>query len=100
MAQTDPPAKVASNDQLGLAPEREGQPRTMVVIDGEREEETGHWYSPAAVREMLAADRQAAWDAVDAWIKPGALGGNGCDQTAQRNGLILAANVLMGRIEA
>ena len=29
----------------------------MIIIDGAQEDETGHWYSPAAVREMLAAER-------------------------------------------
>jgi hypothetical protein len=48
----------SSNDMLCLAQERSGQPLMMTIIDGEREEETGHWYSPAAVREMLAAERE------------------------------------------
>lgn len=38
------------------------------------------------------------WEAVNALIKPGDLGGNGCDQNAQRNGLILAANVIAALI--
>lgn len=50
------PGALGSNDQLGLAPERAGQPRMMTIIDGEQEDETGHWYSPAAVREMLDAE--------------------------------------------
>ena len=47
---------------------------------------------------LMAAERQAAWDAVNKWIKPGDLGGNGWDMNAQRNGLILASNFLMDRI--
>ena len=43
---------------LGLAPEREGQPRMMTIIDRAQDDETGHWYSPEAVREMLAAERK------------------------------------------
>jgi hypothetical protein len=43
---------------LGLTPERAGQPRMMTIIDGAQEDETGHWYSPAAVREMLTAERE------------------------------------------
>lgn len=50
------PAKVRLTDGLGLAPERAGQPRMMTIIDGAQEDETGHWYSPAAVREMLDAE--------------------------------------------
>ena len=51
-------------------------------------------YAAAAV----ATERQAAWDAVNKWILPGDLGGNGCDNNAQRNGMILASNVLMERM--
>ena len=50
------------------------------------------------VAAAVAAEKQAAWDAVNHWIKPGDLGGDGWDNNAQRNGMILAANVLMGRI--
>jgi hypothetical protein len=35
------------------------------------------------------------WDAINKYIKPGMLPGNGCDESAQRNGMILASNVLM-----
>lgn len=38
---------------------------------------------------------QEAWDAVNAIIKPGRLPGNGTDRCAERNGMILAANVIM-----
>lgn len=37
---------------------------------------------------------------IDSLIKPGELQGNGCDETAQRNGLILAANALHGLLSA
>ena len=36
------------------------------------------------------------WSAINSWIKPGPLPGNGCDESAQRNGMVLATNVLMG----
>ena len=49
--------------------------------------------------QLMDAERKAAWNAVNAFIKPGDLGGNGCDQNAQRNGLILAANLLKQRLE-
>lgn len=52
------PLGSASSEGLGLAPERAGQPRMMTIIDGAQEDETGHWYSPAAVREMLAEERE------------------------------------------
>ena len=56
-------------------------------------------YDQSALDAAVAAERQAAWDSVSRWIKPGDLGGNGYDNNAQRNGMILAANVLMERIE-
>lgn len=37
---------------------------------------------------------EACKAAIDKWIKPGELQGNGCDDTAQRNGMILASNLL------
>lgn len=49
-------------------------------------------------RLVAAAERKAAWEAVNALIVPGDIGGNGTDPTAQRNGIVLAANVLMSRI--
>lgn len=51
------------------------------------------------VDNEVMADRVAAWEAINALIKVGPLPGNGCDETAQRNGLILAANILAARIE-
>jgi hypothetical protein len=51
-----------------------------------------------AMREAVQAERKAAWEAVNALIVPGDIGGNGTDPTAQRNGIVLAANVLMSRI--
>jgi hypothetical protein len=35
---------------------------------------------------------QECWDAINGMIQPGTLQGNGCDQTATRNGIVLAAN--------
>jgi hypothetical protein len=49
----------ASSEGLGpLAPERAGQPRLMTVTPEQADNMHGHWYSPAAVREMLAAERE------------------------------------------
>lgn len=50
------PLRVPLSEKLGLAPERDGQPRLMTIIGGANDE-TGHWYSPAAVREMLTTER-------------------------------------------
>lgn len=52
-----------------------------------------------AMRAVARRETQACWDDINAWIKPGELAGNGCDQTAQRNGMILASNILMERME-
>ena len=45
------------------------------------------------------AERQACWDEINSFIKQGPLPGNGCDESAQRNGLVLATNIIMGRLE-
>jgi hypothetical protein len=52
------PLALGSSEGLGLTPDRAGQPRLMTIIDGAQDDETGHWYSPAAVREMLAEERE------------------------------------------
>jgi hypothetical protein len=49
--------------------------------------------------DVVRAERRAAWEAVNKHIKMGKLQGNGCDETAQRNGLILAANLLRERLD-
>lgn len=38
------------------------------------------------------------WDAINAQIKEGNLPGNGWDESARRNGLIIAANILAGKL--
>ncbi len=66
-----------------------------------KEESFDERFTPAHRAALLAvyragqeAQRLEDWKAVNALIRPGNLGGNGCDQTAQRNGIILAANTL------
>ena len=46
------------------------------------------------------AERQACWDEINYFIKSGPLPGNGCDESAQRNGLVLATNIIVGRSNA
>jgi hypothetical protein len=41
-----------------------------------------------------AAEREKCLAAIDAHIAKGPLPGNGCDETAQRNGMVLAYNIL------
>lgn len=50
----------------------------------------------------LVAERtkQECWDEINKWIKLGELQGNGCDDTAQRNGMILASNLISGLMGA
>lgn len=48
---------------------------------------------------VAAAEREACMQRIDGLIKPGSLPGNGLDQTAQRNGLVLAYNALHARGE-
>lgn len=59
------PGNAPLSDHLGLAPEREGQPRMMTISDATSLDD-GHWYSPAAVREMLAAERERRARLLDA----------------------------------
>jgi len=48
---------------------------------------------------VIEKEREDAWEAVNALIVPGKIGGNGLDPSAQRGGIVLATNVLMQRIE-
>lgn len=48
-----------------------------------------------SAREAWEAAVNACWEAVNAGINRGSLPGNGCDQTAQRNGLVLATNIIL-----
>lgn len=47
-----------------------------------------------ALRNARKDERRACWEALNACIQPGHLSGNGTDKTAERNGLILACNIL------
>lgn len=49
-------------------------------------------YAPRISRQPLTAND--CWEAINALIKPGPLQGDGIDKTAERNGLIFAANVI------
>lgn len=42
---------------------------------------------------------QEAWNAIQAQIKTGPLPGNGGDKQAQRNGLILASNIVFSMMQ-
>ena len=44
--------------------------------------------------EIRRDERKHVWDEINKDIKYGSLRGNGCDETAQRNGLILATNII------
>ncbi len=45
--------------------------------------------------EIRADERRRCWEQINAMIVPGPLSGMGIDPSAQRNGLILAANSLL-----
>lgn len=59
-------------------------------------------YTAAQMRDYaakcVAAERKACWDSVNAAIKRGPLQGSGWDESAERNGLVLASNIIMERI--
>ena len=42
--------------------------------------------------EIRRDERTKCWQSINRWIRLGDLPGNGTDKTAERNGLILAAN--------
>jgi hypothetical protein len=44
--------------------------------------------------EIRADERRKCWDAINKWIVRGPLPGNGCDASAQRNGMVLATNLI------
>ena len=52
----------------------------------------------AAMRAAMAEERMKCWNEINAAIKQGTLQGNGCDDSAQRNGLVLASNIIMREI--
>ncbi len=52
----------------------------------------------AYTKLVAAKERKNAWEAVNALIVHGDIGGNGTDPSAQRNGIVLATNVLADRI--
>lgn len=49
--------------------------------------------------EIRDDERHKCWAEINRWIVPGPLPGNGWDRTAQRNGMILAANQLAAMIK-
>ncbi len=62
----------------------------------------GEWVLYEDVERLLNCARmegedilEEAWNAINAKIKPGRLSGNGLDETAERNGLIHASNIIM-----
>jgi hypothetical protein len=57
------------------------------VLDGD---------APAFRRAVI----EECWGSVDALIVRGELSGNGCDDSAQRNGIVLAANALHSMLNA
>lgn len=80
------------------------EPGQSVTFDRNTAEHWPHLYpvalytAPVAQAESKdAAEKvgiQKAFDNISRHIKPGQLQGNGCDETAQRNGMVLAANIV------
>ena len=90
------------SDHLDLAPERAGQPR-MMTVSSPLELDHGHWYSPAAVREMLAAERERweesvrlTWRMVDPF-KPA--GQPGSYARGNYNGIVDALTTLRANLK-
>lgn len=98
-----------TNDHLALllkpllhtAGWRLDQQAIAAVLDSRDEllaktDELGRHMQPAEPNGVIPVGPSAVdcFAAVNALIKTGDLGGNGCDMNAQRNGLILAANTI------
>lgn len=81
---TDEELTAIYNEANGLDPKRHNPITTERIF--------------AAMRAAMATECEACWNAINAHIKPGVLPGNGLDQQAQRNGMILASNIVMGRL--
>jgi hypothetical protein len=43
---------------------------------------------------------EEVWNELNGYIKQGDIGGNGCDPSAQRNGIVLAANLVLSHIRS
>ena len=76
------------------------------IIEMARQAGFDEWQSKVLFDHALEAfyklvvekERKDAWEAVNALIVFGHIGGNGTDPSAQRNGIVLATNVLADRI--
>jgi hypothetical protein len=53
----------------------------------------------AGVKAGREAERQECWFAINKHIHHGPLPGNGTDKHAQRNGMVLACNLIIERCE-
>jgi 2',3'-cyclic-nucleotide 2'-phosphodiesterase (5'-nucleotidase family) len=56
-------------------------------------------FAKLVAAKAVAKERKEAWEAVNVLIVLGHIGGNVTDLTAQQNGLVIASNVLMRRID-
>lgn len=65
------------------------------------------WFSVACISGKFGdvwdafrmEERHKCWDEINEAIKTGPLPGNGWDRTAERNGLVLASNIIMAGIK-
>lgn len=46
------------------------------------------------IKKIKKEERKRCWEEINKHIKTGKLQGNGCDEAAERNGLILATNII------
>lgn len=47
-----------------------------------------------SAEEIQRSERRRMWEAISKQVKPGSLQGTGQDETAKRNGLLLAMNII------
>ena len=68
--------------------------RNSVNIREDDCDKEGTLINSAQLAEKLRDERKKMHKQISQYIKTGDLGGNGCDKNAERNGLVLAANII------
>lgn len=71
--------------------------KTLRKIRNCEDEATAQQLLNLLLSNRLKAERNKIWEQINKHIKPGNLGGDGCDKNAERNGLVMATNIVLGR---
>ena len=80
-----------TQDDIALMARESGLPSKGMTADGN---EVSMARMTRFAELVAAKERLSCWNEINAAIKEGPLQGNGCDESSQRNGLILASNIV------